>query len=149
MSKRSAVDFSWQETFQKECLSFLRQLENDALFLRENADDHSFQTTGVAYRSMINTWAQIERLREAGLEMVEYASNSPLVVERRSYWFIQAMADQSEFEDECDLLEAQLDDLAKKVFSRQVENLWVAGILETTAANFEEGFHLDFMNRKC
>ncbi|CAI7620547.1 unnamed protein product [Penicillium bialowiezense] len=140
MSKRSAVDFSWQETFQKECLSFLRQLENDALFLRENADDHSFQTTGVAYR---------KRLREAGLEMVEYASNSPLVVERRSYWFIQAMADQSEFEDECDLLEAQLDDLAKKVFSRQVENLWVAGILETTAANFEEGFHLDFMNRKC
>ncbi|KAJ5325560.1 hypothetical protein MYU51_000317 [Penicillium brevicompactum] len=148
MIKRYAVDLSLQASFQKKCLSFLRRLEKHAHFFRENPDDRSIETTGIAYRNMMVTWAQVEHIREAGLNMVDDAPKSPLIVERRSYWFLQAMADQREFEDACDLLEAQLEDLAKKVLCREAENLWVAGILENIATTFEDDFHLSTMDRK-
>lgn len=140
MSNHSTVQASCQELFQEECRAFRHQLEDDALFLRSHPNDNSLKTTGSIYKSLIETWAHVERLREAGLVMASKAPKSPLVLQHHSYWFLRPLADQTEFEDECDRLESLLDYLTKRIYRREAENLWVAGLLEATSVHLGNVF---------
>lgn len=120
----------------------MSDLEELAAYIRKRPDDRSLETTGKLYRGMMVIWAQVERIREIGLNMVAHAPKSPLVLERRDYWFIRALADQTQFEDECDRLESELDRMAKKVFRREADNLWVAAFLETESVQVAGEFGL-------
>lgn len=142
MSDHLTIHASSQDLFQKECLKLKHKLECEIVFLRENPDDNSLETTGKLYKRIMKCWAQVERLRETGLNMVTQAPKSPLVLQRRSFWFIRPLADQTEFEDECDQLESRLDGLAENVYSREVENLWVAELLEIICTHIADEFRL-------
>ncbi|KAJ5817640.1 hypothetical protein N7447_007648 [Penicillium robsamsonii] len=82
------------------------------------------------------------RVKDTGLDMVAESPRCSLVLKDRSYWFIRALADQTEFEDECDEMEARLDGLVLKVERRELENLWVAGVIESTVLYIQETFHV-------
>lgn len=144
MPNQFIAQASCQEIFHQECRAFRHQLESDALFLRNHPNDNSLKTTGSVYKSLIETWAHVERLREAGLAMASKAPKSPIVLQRHSYWFLRPLADQTEFEDECDRLESLLDYLTKKIYRREAENLWVAGLLEATSLHL--GNELDLVH---
>ena len=133
---------TWQDVFQREICAFLNNLEELATYIRKHPNDRSFETTGKVYRGMMVIWAQVERIREIGLDMVAQAPKSPIVAERRDYWFIRALADQTEFEDECDRMEFELDSMAKKVFRREIDNLWVAAFLESESVHLAGEFGL-------
>lgn len=74
--------------------------------------------------------------------MVAETPRCSLVLKQRSYWFIRDLADQTEFEDECDDIEARLEGLKQKVQRREIENLWVAGFLESTALRIQDQFRV-------
>jgi hypothetical protein len=140
MSNPAKAVSSWQDAFNKEITSFMSDLEQLAGYIRKRPDDRSMKTTGKIYRGMMVIWAQVERIREIGLNMAVHEPKSPLVLQHRDYWFVRALADQSEFEDECDRLEFELDRMAKKVFCREADNLWVAAFLETEAVQVAGDF---------
>ncbi|KAI3134100.1 hypothetical protein CBS147330_3664 [Penicillium roqueforti] len=79
--------------------------------------------------------------------MVAETPRCPLVLKQRSYWFIRDLADQTEFEDDCDEIEARLEALAVKVQTRELENLWIAGVLESTALHIQDKFHINSPRR--
>lgn len=101
MSKRNGVVFSWQDAFQRECLLLYKRLINDAKLL---AGDGSHKTNMMSYTSLLDTKAQIEKVRKAGLIMVHREPNSPLVVQHREYWCLPVQAtdaEQTVFEYDC------------------------------------------------
>ncbi|KAJ5401819.1 uncharacterized protein N7487_007715 [Penicillium crustosum] len=52
------------------------------------------------------------------------------------------LADQTEFEDECDDIEAHLYGLMQKVQDCEIEHLWVAEFLEFTSLRIQDQFHV-------
>lgn len=74
--------------------------------------------------------------------MVAETPRCSLVLKKRSYWFIRDLADQTEFEDECDDIEARLEGLMQKVQRCEIENLWVAGFLESTSLRIQDQFRV-------
>ncbi|CAI7584817.1 unnamed protein product [Penicillium glandicola] len=126
MSNREPARSPWQKSFQKECRAFAKEAEALADYTREHPNSHGHEP----------------RVKDTGLDMVAETPRCSLVLKQRSYWFIRDLADQTEFEDECDEIEARLDGLALKVDRRELENLWIAGILESTALHIQDRFHV-------
>lgn len=133
---------SWQDVFHREICAYLSNIEELAVYIRMHPKDRTVKTAGKMYNGMMFIWAQVERIREIGLEMVAHAPKSPLILERRNYWFIRALADQTEFEDECDRMERELDAMARRIFRREVDNLWVAAFLENESLHIAGEFGL-------
>jgi hypothetical protein len=133
---------SWQQNFQKECRTFVKQAEALADYARKHPDDDKYEHTDNICRGLVRLWSQIACVKDTGLDMVAETPKCSLVREDREYWFIRALADQTEFEDECDEIEARLDGLLAKVGQHELENLWVAGVLESTSLHIQGRFHV-------
>ncbi|KAJ5199892.1 hypothetical protein N7491_009311 [Penicillium cf. griseofulvum] len=132
----------WQQNFQKECRTFVKQAGALADYVRKHPDDDKHEHTGNICRGLVRLWSQIAYVKDTGIHMVAETPRCSLVREDRGYWFIRALADQTEFEDECDEIEARLDGLIAKVERHELENLWVAGVLESTALDIQGKFHI-------
>ncbi|KAJ5356137.1 hypothetical protein N7517_010746 [Penicillium concentricum] len=142
MSNREPAHSQWQKSFQKECRAFVKEAEALADYARQHSNDYKYEHDDDICRGLISLWSQMARVKDTGLDMVAETPRCSLVLKERSFWFIRALADQTEFEDECDEIEARLDGLALKVERRELENLWVAGVLESTALYIKEKFHV-------
>ncbi|CAP95688.1 hypothetical protein E8E15_003709 [Penicillium rubens] len=132
----------YQKSFQKECRIFAKEAEALADYARQYPEDHEPKQNSDIHRGLISLWSQIARVKDTGLDMVAETPRCSLVLEERSYWFIRDLADQTEFEDECDEVEARLESLAIKVEGYEIENLWLAGFLESMALHVQDRFHV-------
>lgn len=120
----------------------MKQAEALADYTRQHPNNYEHEHIGKVCRRLVSLWSQIARVKDTGLDMVTETPRCSLVLKQRSYWFIRDLADQTEFEDECDEIEARLDGLALKVQRCELENLWVAGILESTALHVQDQFYV-------
>ncbi|KAJ5121473.1 uncharacterized protein N7515_009434 [Penicillium bovifimosum] len=134
----------WQSRFQKACLTFVDEVETLAKYIRDNGDARGIGHRSRVYDGLMRLWVQVEKLKEAGLEMAAESPKCPLVLAKLQYWHIRDLADQTDFEDECDGLETELDQWAKGVLGDKVENLWVAGFLESLSLSILGRFQCSF-----
>ncbi|KAJ5799730.1 uncharacterized protein N7518_001798 [Penicillium psychrosexuale] len=132
----------WQKSFQMEGRIFVKQAEALANYTRKHPENYDYEQNCNVHRGLIRLWSQIARVKGTGLDMVAETPRCSLVLKQRSYWFIRDLADQTEFEDDCDEIEARLEALAVKVQQRELENLWIAGVLESTALHIQDKFHV-------
>ena len=132
----------WQKIFQKECRAFAKEAEALADYARQHPENDQHKHDSNIHRGLTSLWSQIARVKDAGLDMVAETPRCSLILQERSYWFIRDLADQTEFEDECDEVEARLESLAINVEGREVENLWLAGFLESMALHVQDRFHV-------
>ncbi|KAJ5558380.1 hypothetical protein N7461_002352 [Penicillium sp. DV-2018c] len=135
MSNLEPTPSEWQTRFQKMCLAFVAEVESLAEYIRDNEDARGTGHRSRVYDRLMRLWENVEKLRNAGLDMVAESPKCPLVLAKLSYWHIRDLADQTDFEEECDELETVLDQWAKGVLANEVENLWVAGFLESLSLN--------------
>ncbi|OQD64192.1 hypothetical protein PENPOL_c008G00310 [Penicillium polonicum] len=142
MSNREQVRSPYQRTFQKECRAFVNRAEATADHTRKHPNNHELEPNSAVHKGLVSLLWRIARVKDTGLDMVAETPRCSLVLKQRSYWFIRALADQTEFEDECDDIEARLEGLMQKVERREIENLWVAGFLESTALHIKDQFHV-------
>ncbi|KAJ5492185.1 hypothetical protein N7453_010282 [Penicillium expansum] len=142
MSKREQPRSPYQKNFQKECWAFVRKAEAIADYARKHPDTHEYGSNTQVYRGLISLLSKLARVKDTGLDMVAETPRCPLILKQRSYWFIRDLADQTEFEDECDDMEAQLEGMVHKVELHEVENLWVAGFIESMALHIQDRFHV-------
>lgn len=142
MSNREQLRSPCQRTFQKECRAFVKRAEATADHARKYPDNHELEPNNGVYKGIISLLWRIARVKDTGLDMVAETPRCSLVLKQRSYWFIRDLADQTEFEDECDDIEARLEGLKQKVQRREIENLWVAGFLESTTLRIQDQFRV-------
>ncbi|CRL25755.1 unnamed protein product [Penicillium camemberti] len=142
MSNREQLRSPYQRTFQKECRAFVKRAEATADHARKYPNNHELEPNNGVYKGIISLLWRIARVKDTGLDMVAETPRCSLVLKQRSYWFIRDLADQTEFEDECDDIEARLEGLKQKVQRREIENLWVAGFLESTALRIQDQFRV-------
>ncbi|OQE44530.1 hypothetical protein PENCOP_c002G02736 [Penicillium coprophilum] len=140
MSNRESALSPWQKSFQQECRTFVEEAETLADYARQYPDDDEYEHSEDICRGLESLWSQIARVKDTGLDMVAETPRCSLVLKNRDYWFIRALADQTEFEDECDEIEARLGGLVSMVERHELENLWIAGELESTALYIQERF---------
>ena len=146
MSNRGAVYFAWQDAFQKESLIFFQLLCKAILQLRQTANNVNHQTTAYAFTNIRHARDQIGPMREAGLDMVDRAPNSPIVAERRGYWLVPGEADKTAFEHECDQMELHFTELMTTLRITDQDNHSIAGMLQKDVTKVWEGFHLWFID---
>ncbi|KAJ5457873.1 hypothetical protein N7475_009261 [Penicillium sp. IBT 31633x] len=132
----------WQNRFQNTCRAFVDETEALANHVRQNPDSYDTANKAVVYQGIMSLWVQVAKLKDTGLDMVAQSPRCPLVLEERRYWFIGALTDQTEFENECDDLETSLDQWGHRILRGEVDNLWVAGFLESTAMHITGQFQL-------
>ncbi|KAJ5213481.1 hypothetical protein N7449_000650 [Penicillium cf. viridicatum] len=142
MSYREPARSPYQKSFQKECRAFVKRAEATADYARKHPNNHEFELNSEVYRGLISLLSRIARVKDTGLDMVAETPRCSPVLKERSYWFIRDLADQTEFEDECDDIEARLEGVTQKVERREIENLWVAGFLESTALRIQDQFRV-------
>ncbi|CAG8909136.1 unnamed protein product [Penicillium egyptiacum] len=142
MSKREQARSPWQKSFQKECRAFVKEAEALADYARLHPENHEHEHNSNITRGLISLWSKIAQVKDTGLDMIAETPRCSLVLKEDSYWFNRDLADQTEFEDECDEIEAHLEGLAIKVEHREIENLWLAGFLESTALQIQDRFHV-------
>lgn len=142
MSHREQLRSPYQRTFQKECRAFVKRAEATADHARKHPNNHEFEPNSGVYKGLVSLLWRIARVKDTGLDMVAETPRCSLVLKQRSYWFIRDLADQTEFEDECNDIEARLEGLMQKVQRREVENLWVAGFLESTSLRVQDQFRV-------
>ncbi|KGO74396.1 hypothetical protein PITC_019290 [Penicillium italicum] len=142
MSNREPTRSPYQKNFQIECRSFVRKAEAIAKYAREHPNNQEYDPNSEVQRGLISLLSKIARVKDTGLDMVAETPKCSLVLKQRSYWFIRDLADQTEFEDECDDMEAQLEGLAQKVKLHEIENLWVAGFIESMALHIQDQFYV-------
>ena len=142
MSNREQLRSPYQRTFKKECRAFVKRAEATADHARKYPNNHELEPNNGVYKGIISLLWRIARVKDTGLDMVAETPRCSLVLKQRSYWFIRDLADQTEFEDECDDIEARLEGLKQKVQRREIENLWVAGFLESTALRIQDQFRV-------
>lgn len=142
MSNREQLRSPYQRTFQKECRAFVKRAEATADHARKYPNNHELEPNNGVYKGIISLLWRIARVKDTGLDMVAETPRCSLALKQRSYWFIRDLADQTEFEDECDDIEARLEGLKQKVQRREIENLWVAGFLESTALRIQDQFRV-------
>ena len=108
MSHREQLRSPYQRTFQKECRAFVKRAEATATanHARKYPDNHEIEPNSGVYKGLVSLLWRIARVKDTGLDMVAETPRCSLVLKQRSYWFIQDLADQTEFEDECDDIEA-------------------------------------------
>lgn len=142
MSHREQLRSPYQRTFQKECRAFVKRAEATANHARKYPDNHEIEPNSGVYKGLVSLLWRIARVKDTGLDMVAETPRCSLVLKQRSYWFIQDLADQTEFEDECDDIEAHLYGLMQKVQDCEIEHLWVAEFLEFTSLRIQDQFHV-------
>lgn len=140
MSHRDQLRAPYQRTFQKECWDFVKKAEVTADHARKYPNNHEFEPNSAVYNGLVSLLSRIARVKDTGLDMVAETPVCSLVLKQRSYWFIRDLADQTEFEDECDAIEARIEGLMQKVERHEIENLWLAGFLESTALHIKDQF---------
>jgi hypothetical protein len=142
MSNSEPTTSEWQSRFQEVCRAFVDETETLAKYIRDNADARGTGHRARVYDGLMRLWSQVEKLKDAGLDMVAESPKCPLVFAGRQYWYLRDLADQTDFEDECDALETGLDQWARRVLANEVENLWVAGFLESMSLNIMGQFQI-------
>lgn len=142
MPNREPTQSPWQERFQETCHEFVDEIECLSYYIRKNPDDESKEHRAVVYQGLISLWSQIKAIKDAGLEMVAESPKCALILKARRYWFIEALADQTPFENECEVWECDLDKWAHAFLRNEAENLWVAGFLETMALQLIGQYYL-------
>ncbi|KAJ5782452.1 hypothetical protein N7457_004226 [Penicillium paradoxum] len=131
-----------QANFQKECCDFVDEIEYLTFYIREKENQGGIAHRSVVYEGLMRIWNQVADVKDAGLDMVAEAPKCALVAEAPKYWFIEALADQTPFEHQCDSLEYDLEQWARSVLRNEAENFWIAGLLENMALQLSGQYYL-------